>query len=280
MDVKSGRFPVVVTGAASGIGFATVRALCCAGYPVAIVDLNGDQAVAATRQLANEFSTPIAGFQCDITDEVASERTHEEIVSAFGPIGGLVNNAGILPPQKGWIEQLPSGEFDQMMKVHVGGTLNWCRLVIPNMRNEGFGRIVNMSSITAVLAVPHRLAYVTAKRAILGLTEALALDCARAGITVNAIAPGWVLTENLAERAKRGVVSFDALANRIPVGRWAKPEEIARMALFLIDPASSYITGTTMRVDGGLSIRGDADEDLANSPFMAAQLKQEASVKK
>lgn len=270
MATNSDKPVAVVTGAASGIGYEIALAFGNAGYTVALVDLSGDTAKHAAEKLSVETGARIVGFACDVADEAACEVAYENIVLEFGPVDVLVNNAGIMPQQKGWIEQLPSEEFVYMMKVHVGGAMNWCSLVLPNMRTAGFGRIINMSSATALLAVPHRLAYVTAKKAILGLTEALALDCARAGITVNAIAPGWVLTDILKKRAEQGILNIDDLARRTPVGRWARPDEIARMALFLADPDSAYITGTTMRVDGGLCIRGDADEDIDHSPFAAA----------
>ena len=267
--VEDSRFPpAIVTGGAAGIGYAIARAFGRAGYPVALVDLSENEVVSVAEGLAAETGTMACGVSADVTDREACTAAHAKIVDAFGPVGVLVNNAGIMPQQKGWIEELPPAEFDRMMAIHVGGALNWCRLVLPGMRAAGFGRIVNMSSAVAFLAVPHRLGYVTAKKALRGVTEGLALDCARAGITVNAIAPGYVLTDTLKERARRGVLDHDDLAERTPVGRWARPEEIARMALFLADPESAYITGTTMLVDGGLSIRGDAGEDIGRSPFI------------
>lgn len=259
--------PVVVTGGAAGIGYAIGRAFGRAGYPVALVDLSESESASAAGRLAEETGARTCAVAADVADAEASAAAHAEIVAALGPAGVLVNNAGIMPQSKGWIEELPPDEFERMMAIHVGGAVNWCRLVLPGMRAAGFGRIVNMSSAVAFLAVPHRLGYVTAKKALRGVTEALALDCARAGITVNAIAPGYVLTDTLKERARRGVLDHDDLAERTPVGRWARPEEIARMALFLADPESAYITGTTMLVDGGLSIRGDAGEDIDRSPF-------------
>ena len=106
----------------------------------------------------------------------------------------------------------------------------------------------------------------TAKKAIRGVTEALALETARAGITVNAIAPGYILTDVLAERAEAGILDQSAIADRTPVGRWGRPEEIARTAVFLASKGAAFITGTTMVVDGGFSIRGDAGEDLDMAP--------------
>ena len=267
MNAAAPHPPVVVTGGVNGIGYAIAAAFAQAAYPVAVVDVVKDSSVAAAERLASDSGTKTCGVAADVTDRVACEAAHAEIVASLGPVGVLINNAGIMPQQKGRIEELPPAFFDEMMDIHVGGAVNWCRLVMPGMRKAGFGRIVNLSSANAFQANPHRFGYVTAKKALRGLTEALALDAARAGITVNAIAPGYVLTDTLKNRARQGLLDHDALAERTPVGRWALPEEIAHLALFLADRASAYITGTTILIDGGLSIRGDAGEDIDNSPY-------------
>ena len=258
--------PIIITGGAAGIGYALAEAFVHAGYPVAIIDLAKNSAAAADR-LAAKAGVKAIGLVADVTDPVACLAAHAEIVAALGPIGVLINNAGTLVPQKGWVEEIPNQDYQQIMAVHVDGAVNWCRLVMPNMRSAKFGRIINISSANGVKAVPHRFAYVTAKKALLGLTEALALDCARAGITVNAIAPGYILTDRLKERVGQGMINHEAIAEHTPVGRWGQTEDIAHMALFLANPASSYITGTTMCVDGGLTIRGDPGEDINFSPF-------------
>lgn len=267
MPETSNSSPVIVTGGASGIGFAIAKAFTQKSYPVAIVDVSLKAAADAADRLAAENPTPAIGVAADVSDTSACEAAFNEIESTLGPASVLVNNAGFMPPRKGWIEEIPHEDFQHMMNVHVGGAVNWCRLVMPAMRSAGFGRIINMSSGNGVLPVPHRFAYVTAKKALRGLTEALALDCARAGITVNAIAPGYIMTDTLRERAEAGLISHNGIAEHTPVGRWGEPDEIAHMALFLAEPESGFITGTTMVVDGGITIRGDAAEDLNNSPF-------------
>lgn len=264
---KTGYPTAVVTGSAAGIGYAICRALATKSHPIAVVDLSADAAAASAEKLAQETGAQTIGVAADVTDRDGSAEAHEAIVSKLGPVGVLVNNAGIVPPRKGWIEEIPHEDFQNMMDIHVGGAVNWCRLVMPGMRAARYGRIINMSSGNGVVAVPHRYAYITAKKALRGLTEALALDSARAGITVNAIAPGYILTELLQRRVDEGMIDYDGIAERTPAGRWGAPEDIANMAAFLADPASSYITGTTMRVDGGLTIRSDPGEDLDTSPF-------------
>lgn len=268
MSESSNCSPVIVTGGVNGIGYAIAKAFTRKSHPVAIVDLIPEAAVDAATRLASETGVSTIGVAADVSDKDACEHAHDQIVSALGPAGILVNNAGMMPPRKGWIEEIPHDDFQHMMNVHVGGAVNWCRLVMPAMRAANFGRIINMSSANGVQPVPHRYAYVAAKKALRGLTEALALDSARAGITVNAIAPGYILTDTLRARAEAGMISHNGIAEHTPVGRWGEPEDIAHMALFLAEPESGYITGTTMCVDGGVTIRGDAGEDLNNSPFI------------
>ncbi|MEM6384740.1 MAG: SDR family oxidoreductase [Pseudomonadota bacterium] len=262
---------VVVTGAAAGLGLAIARAFAKSGQSVALVDLDDDKVHDSAKALAKETGARTVAAGADVADNTSCQRAHDLILAELGRVSVLVNNAGIMPQQKGWIEELPPEHFDQMMGIHVTGSLHWARLVLPGMRDNGFGRIINMASANAILAVPHRLGYVTAKKAILGLTQGLALDCARAGITVNAVAPGYILTKTLKERADAGVLDEASFAERTPVGRWGQPDEIARAVTFLADPASGFITGTTLVVDGGITMRGDPGEDLDTSPFQNAK---------
>lgn len=255
----------IVTGAAQGIGFAIARTLAARGHAIAIVDLNDTSARAAANSIGRDFGVPTAHAVVDVSDAQASATAFEALHKVLGSPSILVNNAGIVVRQKARLEDLPEGHFDEMMAIHVGGTLNWSRLVLPDMRASGTGRIVNLSSVNALAAVPYRIGYVTAKKAIMGVTEALALETARSGITVNAVAPGYVLTDMLRKRAEAGILDHDKIAERTPLGRWAAPDEIANAVAFLASPEASYITGTTLVVDGGLSIRGDAGEDL-NAP--------------
>jgi NAD(P)-dependent dehydrogenase (short-subunit alcohol dehydrogenase family) len=134
------------------------------------------------------------------------------------------------------------------------------------MRVAGFGRIVSMSSVLGLVGLPFRAGYGIAKHAINGLTRSLAVENARFGITVNAIAPGYIATQTNRDRAAAGMLDFDLYAERTPVGRWGEPEEIARVIVFLADPASAYITGAVIPVDGGYTIRGDPGESLGPRP--------------
>ena len=257
----------LVTGGASGIGLATATEFARAGYAVAVVDRSGADAERAASQIADQTGArSVRGFGADVTNQAECRAAHADISSDIGAVCVLVNCAGIVVRRKARLEDLPEGHFEEMMAIHVNGTLNWSKLVIPDMRAVRFGRIINISSVNAVAAVPYRIGYVTAKKAIRGVTEALALETARAGITVNAIAPGYILTDVLKKRAEAGILDQGAIAERTPVGRWGDPDEIAATAVYLASDKAGFITGSTLVVDGGLSIRGDAGEDLESAP--------------
>ena len=256
----------LVTGAANGIGYAIARMLAEAGYAVALLDIDGVAAGKAADEIASATGAHTIAYENDVTDSHACETAYEQMAKQFGRPKILVNNAGIMVRQLARLEDQPLEEIEEMMATHVGGSLHWSRLVLPAMREAGFGRIVNISSCNGVVAVPYRIGYVTAKKALRGVTEALALETARAGITVNAIAPGYILTETLKQRSAAGMLDQAAIAERTPVGRWGRPEEIASAVRFLVSKEASYITGTTLVIDGGFTVRADAGENLDTPP--------------
>lgn len=266
MPKREPRKIAVITGAASGIGYSLAEKFAASSYAVALVDVSENR----TRKAAEAIAERTGGDTCwcvaDVRDLEASENALDKAREVLGNPSVLVNNAGIVVRKNARLEDLPADHFDEMMAIHVNGTLNWSRLVLPSMRAAGFGRVINISSVNAIAAVPYRIGYVTAKKAIRGVTEALALETARAGITVNAIAPGYILTDVLKERAAAGILDKQAIADRTPVGRWGRPDEIAKAALYLASEDASFVTGSTLVVDGGLSIRGDAGEDLDSAP--------------
>lgn len=267
MTTNSDQKLAIVTGAAAGIGLAIAKALGSKGFNIAIVDLDEKQASNAAILVEKETGARTCYAVANVIDPEACRHAYAEITKRIGPSSVLVNNAGIVVRRQGRLEELPEEDLDEMMAIHVGGSLNWSRVVIPDMRKAGFGRIINISSCNAVTAVPYRIGYVTAKKAIRGLTEALALETARAGITVNAIAPGYILTDTLKHRIEIGLLNQTAIAEKTPLGRWGEADEIGKAAAFLASGDADYITGTTLVVDGGYTIRGDAGEDLENSPF-------------
>jgi NAD(P)-dependent dehydrogenase (short-subunit alcohol dehydrogenase family) len=252
----------LVTGGGAGIGRATAHALAAAGADVGIVDLDPARAGEVAGAIAAEHGVQSAFTGGDVADEAEAGAAHREIVAALGPITVLINNAGIMAQEVRPFHEQPIAHFDRMLAIHLRGSALFSALAVPGMRQEGFGRIVNLSSVLGLVGLPYRLGYGVAKTAIIGLTRALALENARFGITVNALAPGYIATETNVQRAAQGLLDFELYAERTPVGRWGRPEEIARAIVFLAEPASAFITGAVIPVDGGYTMRGDPGEDL------------------
>jgi 3-oxoacyl-[acyl-carrier protein] reductase len=238
----------LVTGAGSphGIGFATAKLLAARGARVA---------VAATTDRVHERARELGavGVIADLTDWDAARRAVTEIREALGPIDVLVNNAGMtqtgmadasadflaLEPET-WLH-----EVDRNLHT----TFRICRLAAPGMAERGWGRIVNVSSVTGPLVtMPGAAAYSAAKAGVDGLTRALALELGPAGVTVNSVAPGWIATASSTAEELRAAV-------HTPVGRPGTPEEVAAVIGFLAAPAASYLTGQSIVVDGGNTIQ-------------------------
>jgi len=252
----------LVTGAGSGIGLATARELASRGARITIHDIDRGSAERSAKQLEELFGVDTCAVVGDVCKEREVSHAFARSAKVLGPITILVNNAGIMPPKVDVAHRIPVADFDRMLAVHLRGAFLASREVITNMRRRHFGRIVNVSSVLGLVGLPFRVAYQVAKTGILGLTRTLALENARYGITVNAIAPGYIFTEALRARADKGLISYDLYADRTPVGRWGTPEEVARVVRFLAAPESSFITGAIYAVDGGYTVRGDPGEDI------------------
>ena len=256
----------LVTGGVSGIGLATAKALAGKGAALAIVDIDPAKASSTASSLAAELGCRTAGAGADVADPAACAAAHEQLVAALGAVTVLVNCAGINAQVIKPLHDQPFEHFQRMVAIHVHGSAKFAALCVPGMREAGFGRIVNLSSILGLMTLPMRAGYTTAKHALVGLTKALALETARFGITVHALAPGYVLTDVLKDRIEKGMLDYERYAERTPIGRWGRPEEIARVIAFLADPASAYITGVTWPVDGGWTMRGDPGDDIGPLP--------------
>jgi len=261
----SGRV-ALVTGGSRGIGRATAMALAEAGAAVAVVDLLEDEVRATAEAVVAAHGVAARGVGVDVTDLARCSDVCVEIAEALGPVTVLVNNAGIMPQEVRPLHAQPIGNFNRMMAVHLGGTAHWSSLAVPAMREAGFGRIVNLSSVMGLVGTAKRVGYTSAKTAITGFTRALAMENARYGITVNAVAPGYILTDVLKERSRQGLLDHDLYAERTPVGRWGRPEEVARVIAFLCHPDSGFINGAVWPVDGGYTVRGDPGEDIGPRP--------------
>jgi acetoacetyl-CoA reductase len=231
----------LVTGGTRGIGEAISIALKEAGYQVA-ANYGGNDAAAQ----AFTAKTGIRTYKFDVGDYDAVTAGVAQIENDLGPIEVLVNNAGIT--RDGTLHKMAPAQWQQVVQTNLTSCFNTCRAVIEGMRERRFGRIVNIGSVNGQAGQYGQVNYAAAKSGIHGFTKALALEGAGRGITVNAIAPGYVDTEMV--RAVPQPVLEKIIAT-IPVGRLGKPEDIARSVLFLVADDAGFVTGSTLSINGG-----------------------------
>ena len=231
----------LVTGGTRGIGAATARALKTAGYRVAAVYAGNDAKAAAFRE-----ATGIATYKWDVSDLDACTSGVSRVAGEIGPVEVLINNAGITRDVT--LHKMTAEAWRSVIDVDLGGCFNMSRAAIGGMRERGFGRIVNISSINGQRGQFGQTNYAAAKAGMLGFTKALALENAAKGITVNAIAPGYIDTDMVAAVPEQVLKEIVA---RVPVGRLGRPEEVARAVLFLVADDAGFITGSTLSVNGG-----------------------------
>ncbi|MFO0995793.1 MAG: acetoacetyl-CoA reductase [Alphaproteobacteria bacterium] len=231
----------IVTGGTRGIGRAISVALKRAGYAVAANYGSNDEAAKAFSQ-----ETGIAVYKFDVSRFDACKQAVDTIVADLGPIDVLINNAGIT--RDGTLQRMSPENWQAVIDTNLTSCFNMCRCVIESMRERKFGRIVNIGSINGQAGQYGQVNYAAAKSGIHGFTKALAQEGAAQGITVNAIAPGYVDTDMV--RAVPPNV-LEKIVARIPVGRLGKAEDIARGVLFLVADDADFITGSTMSINGG-----------------------------
>ena len=252
----------MVTGAGRGIGRAIALELASKGADLALVDIETPEDSA--REVAQSFDVRALPIAMDVTQADAVSAGCAKARQALGTVSILVNNAGLQTRQSADLHTLPIADLERMLAVHVVGPALVAAALIPDMRAQNFGRIVNLSSVIGLVGLQRRTPYSTAKAAIAGLTRGLALENGRHGITVNAVAPGYVLTDVLKEKMRLGTLDYTLFAERAAVGRWAEPWEIARVVSFLADPASGFITAAIWPVDGGYAANGNPGEALGS----------------
>jgi 3-oxoacyl-[acyl-carrier protein] reductase len=233
---------VVVTGAARGIGRALVERFADGGAHVVAVDLDGDELEAVA---ARAGATPVVASVADSAD---AERIVATAVEATGRVDVLVNNAGILRDRVVW--KLTDDDWDAVLGVHLGGTFRLTRACVPHFREQGFGRVVNVTSYTGLHGNVGQAAYAAAKAGIVGFTKTTAKELARFGTTVNAISPNAEtrMIESMPAEVRAASVQL------IPAGRYADASEITAAVAFLASEEAGYITGVVLPVDGGLSM--------------------------
>jgi NAD(P)-dependent dehydrogenase (short-subunit alcohol dehydrogenase family) len=239
----------IITGAGSGIGRATALACAREGAALVIFDLNPETAEATVRQLKSLGRQALA-VTGDVTKEADIDRLTEVTLRDFGRIDLLLNNAGVADQIVPTLEQSVQ-TWERVMDIHLKGMYLCCRRIGREMVRQMEGRIVSISSVAGFVGFPMRTAYGPAKAGIAHLTRVLAVEWAPYNIRVNAIAPGYVRTPLVENIIKEGKLEEKRLAERTPMGRLARPEEIAAAAVFLFSDDASYITGVTLPVDGG-----------------------------
>jgi len=241
----------VVTGGGSGIGKAIATILAKQGAEVHIIELGIEQASTALEEIKTNGDTAF-GYACDVSD-------HTDVIKVFNEIGQidiLINNAGIA--HIGKADTTEESDFDRVMNVNVKGVYNCLFAAIPQLRKSGGGVIINMASIAALIGLPDRFAYSTAKGAVKAMTMSVAKDYIGENIRCNSISPARVHTpfvdgflaknypDNIAEM-------FEKLSKTQPIGRMAKPEEVGALALYLCSDEAAFITGCDYPIDGGFT---------------------------
>src|SRR5258705_3811790 len=232
----------VVTGGTRGIGEAISKGLKAAGYKVAANYAGNDEA-------ANKFksATGINVYKWDVSSYDACAAGLKQVEADLGPVEVLVNNAGIT--RDSMFHRMAPEQWSAVINTNLNSLFNMCRPVIEGMRTRKFGRIINISSINGQKGQMGQANYSAAKAGELGFTKALAQESAKSGITVNAIAPGYIATE-MVKAVPQEVLDKNILPH-IPVGRLGEPEEIARCVIFLASDDASFITGSTLTANGG-----------------------------
>jgi len=243
----------IVTGAGSGIGKAIAQRLAEEGGKIICVDINGDSAKATAEGIQAVGGTA-AEFQADVSDRAQVDAFVARCVELYGGIQVLVNNAGVNIP--GVFHEVSDTVIDKTLNVNVKGTMYGCRAAIPYMLKQGGGSIVNISSVNGLVSEPFLAVYSASKGAVVMLTRGIALDYAKKGLRCNAICPGWVDTPiNYAHAEMLGGLEkvYATIDSFQPIGRPGEPREIAHLALFLASDEASFLTGSIISADGGMT---------------------------
>ena len=237
----------VITGASRGLGRQMAEALAASGAAVALVARNKallDEVAAGIREKGGAAEPIVA----DVTDEPAAAEVVQTVTESLGGCDILINNAGINNRKS--IEDFTLEEWNEILAVNLTGPFLMSRAFVPGMKEKGWGRIVNMTSIMSHVSLPNRTGYSTTKAGLLGFTRALALELAAHDITVNGISPGPFATE-MNKPLIQDPEKNRQFLERLPLGRWGKVEEIGRLAVYLCSEDAGFITGADIVIDGG-----------------------------
>lgn len=245
---------IIVTGGAHGIGKAYCRGFAGAGASVVIADIDLTAAEQVAAEINDKKPEQALALRIDVSNEAATKEMAARTLEGFGRIDVLINNAAVfsvVPMNRGRIETIDPEEWDRLMAVNLRGLFFCCRAVLPTMRKQKSGKIINIASGTVFAGAPGRIHYVTSKAATIGFTRTLAREVGDDNINVNCLAPGNTLSE---ENPTEQMIKFrESSVNSRSLKRIQVPQDVVGAMLFLASPLSDFMTGQTMNVDGGIS---------------------------
>jgi 3-oxoacyl-[acyl-carrier protein] reductase len=237
----------IVTGGSGGIGSAIAKLLCQLGATVAIADRRSEESKAVAQEIIDKICGEAIAVKVDVADFEQAHQMVASVTEEYGKIDILVNNAGITRDEL--IMRMSEADWDDVINVNLKGAWNCSKAVIRGMMRKRYGRIVNITSVSGQVGQAGQTNYSASKAGLIGLTKALAREVATRGITVNAVAPGYVPT-GLTNDLPKGLT--DHILGMTPMGRMGTPEEIAHAVTFLASEGAAYITGQVLGVDGGM----------------------------
>lgn len=236
----------VITGAAAGIGKTTALLFAQKGASIAIFDVNEEKGIATQNEIL-AIGGKVKFYKVNTSDFSQVEATTQQVISDFQKIDILINNAGIT--RDATLKKMTPDQWQQVIDVNLTGVFNCTKAISGFMAEAGYGRIINTSSVVGIYGNFGQTNYVATKSGVIGMSKVWARELGRKGITVNAVAPGFIATDMI-ETVPEKVIN--ALIEKTPLARLGKPEDIAEAYLFLASESASFITGTTLSVDGGL----------------------------
>jgi NAD(P)-dependent dehydrogenase (short-subunit alcohol dehydrogenase family) len=254
MNISFENKVALVTGAASGLGFATAKAFAESGAAVVLADWHEEAAQTAATQLADRGHKTLA-IRCDVSDDAQVEAMVKQTVATFGQLDLAYNNAGV---QNVLVETADTTreDYDRVMAINLRGVWSSMKFELQQMRKQGSGAIVNCSSLGGLVGGAERGIYHAAKHGVIGFTKSAALEYAARGIRINAVCPGLIWTPMADQMVASGQgEALKAMEQSVPMRRVGRPEEIADAVLWLCSSAASYVTGQSISVDGGYIMR-------------------------
>ena len=240
----------LVTGGARGIGAAICRKLASMGADIAIVDLQvTEQAQQLQEAIAAEFGVRAQAYACNVSDQEQCKATVKQVIADLGNVTILVNNAGIT--RDALILGMKEADFDAVISTNLKGTFNMTQACYRPFMKQKYDKIINLASVSGLLGTAGQANYAASKAGVMALTKVTARELGSRGVTCNAIAPGFIATDMTKEISEEATKNY---LESIPMGRAGQPEDVANLAGFLASPDSDYLTGTVIRIDGGLAI--------------------------